>query len=390
MSEIVYTYNRKHWLLWLNLMKAVLLTIFLAVAGPLIFFGVHFAAGETEGVEAKMAKSEKIDPRGPAVVVFNRPVAAADIDGEIMLLPATKATFKWSEKNQKLEVTPGKFFDPGQKYEIKISLREGLLKNKVRKQALFFRVEDFPEVEKVVPGKDEESISIDSDFKIKFEKSTRGYDLDFEINPFDDFRHETNAEKDEVRIYSEKKLKYETEYWVRITARLAADNPDAPRKEIFLGKFKTEKKPYAAPPKNNSAVIPEDQVVDREARKKEGKYIDINLAKQHLSVFEDGKLLGTYRISTGKRGMATPTGNFKIMAKRGRAWSKKYKLYMPYFMQFTGVGHGIHELPEWPGGYKEGAAHLGIPVSHGCVRLGIGPAESVYGWAEVGTAVVIH
>jgi len=114
------------------------------------------------------------------------------------------------------------------------------------------------------------------------------------------------------------------------------------------------------------------------------------LSKQHLSMFEESRRLGTYRISTGKRGMATPTGNFKILAKRGRAWSAKYKLYMPYFMQFTGVGHGIHELPEWLGGYKEGAAHLGIPVSHGCVRLGIGPAEKVYNFSDIGIPVVVH
>jgi lipoprotein-anchoring transpeptidase ErfK/SrfK len=33
---------------------------------------------------------------------------------------------------------------------------------------------------------------------------------------------------------------------------------------------------------------------------------------------------------------------------------------------------------------------LGIPVSHGCVRLGIGPAKQVYEWTEVGTPVIIY
>jgi lipoprotein-anchoring transpeptidase ErfK/SrfK len=33
---------------------------------------------------------------------------------------------------------------------------------------------------------------------------------------------------------------------------------------------------------------------------------------------------------------------------------------------------------------------LGIPVSHGCVRVGIGPAENVYNFATIGTKVVIH
>jgi len=123
---------------------------------------------------------------------------------------------------------------------------------------------------------------------------------------------------------------------------------------------------------------------------KEGKYIDINLAKQLLGIFNDGINVGTYKISTGKRGMATPKGLYRTMNKHPRKWSRKYKLYMPYWMQFTGAGHGIHELPEWPNGYKEGVNHLGTPVSHGCVRLGIGAAETVYQWAPVGTQVYIH
>jgi hypothetical protein len=66
-------------------------------------------------------------------------------------------------------------------------------------------------------------------------------------------------------------------------------------------------------------------------------------------------------------------------------------LYMPYWMAITPDGkYGIHELPEWPGGYKEGANHLGRPVSHGCVRLGVGAAKTVYEWASEGTTVVVH
>jgi lipoprotein-anchoring transpeptidase ErfK/SrfK len=64
---------------------------------------------------------------------------------------------------------------------------------------------------------------------------------------------------------------------------------------------------------------------------------------------------------------------------------------MPFWMAVAADGKfGIHELPEWPGGYKEGANHLGIPVSHGCIRLGVGPAKQVYDWTEVGTPVVIY
>ena len=120
------------------------------------------------------------------------------------------------------------------------------------------------------------------------------------------------------------------------------------------------------------------------------KYIEIDISDQTLAWYESGVQLGKSRISSGKSGMDTPLGEYRVLSKTRRAYSAKYNLYMPFWMQFTGAGHGIHELPEWSSGYKEGANHLGIRVSHGCVRLGIGPAEEVYNWAEIGTPIVIQ
>lgn len=121
----------------------------------------------------------------------------------------------------------------------------------------------------------------------------------------------------------------------------------------------------------------------------EGKYIDIDLSQQQLCMIETNNVLGCYIVSSGKASMPTPTGTRFIQSKHPKAWSAKYGLYMP-FWQALGGGYGIHELPEWPSGYKEGEDHLGIPVSHGCVRLGVGPAETVYNWTEIGTPVYIH
>lgn len=122
----------------------------------------------------------------------------------------------------------------------------------------------------------------------------------------------------------------------------------------------------------------------------DGKYIDIDLSSQTLTAFLDRQPVYRFKISSGKWSMPTPTGNFSIINKTRRAYSSKYNLYMPYWMAFTGQGHGIHELPEWPGGAKEGQSHLGIPVSHGCVRLGVGSAATIYGWTNVGDQVYIH
>lgn len=120
-----------------------------------------------------------------------------------------------------------------------------------------------------------------------------------------------------------------------------------------------------------------------------GKYIDIDLTHQQMYLFEGPNQIAQYQVSTGKWSTPTPVGTRYIVNKDPMAWSAPYGLYMPWWNSI-GEGYGIHELPEWPGGAKEGEAHLGIPVSHGCIRLGVGPAQTVYNWADIGTPVYIH
>lgn len=117
--------------------------------------------------------------------------------------------------------------------------------------------------------------------------------------------------------------------------------------------------------------------------------IIIDTGKQTLTALLRGVPLATFPVSTGKRGYETPRGEYEINNKIPRAWSKTYGLWMPYWLSFIGSQYGIHELPEWPGGLKEGQNHLGTPVSHGCVRLGVGPAQWLYNWANIGTKVIV-
>jgi len=120
------------------------------------------------------------------------------------------------------------------------------------------------------------------------------------------------------------------------------------------------------------------------------KWIEIVLDDQELRYHMGPKQIGTFTVSTGMPGYETPTGTFHINNKIDMAWSRSARLWMPFWLPFIGGLYGIHELPEWPGGLKEGEDHLGTPVSHGCVRLGIGAAETLYKWADVGTDVVIR
>lgn len=123
------------------------------------------------------------------------------------------------------------------------------------------------------------------------------------------------------------------------------------------------------------------------------KKIVITLNTQNLKCYEGADVVCDFTISSGMPGLDTPTGNFKVERKRDVAYSAAYNLYMNYWVAFTpNEAYGIHELPYWKyswGIVTEGANHLGVKVSHGCVRLGIGPAKQVYDWAPIGTPVEI-
>lgn len=123
--------------------------------------------------------------------------------------------------------------------------------------------------------------------------------------------------------------------------------------------------------------------------KKLQKRIEVSLSKQRLRYYLGDMLLGKTTVSTGKASTPTPVGEFAIANKAPRAWSKRASLWMPYWMGFSGGKYGIHELPEWPGGRKEGQNHLGTPVSGGCIRLGVKEAKKLYDWTPIGTRLII-
>lgn len=117
--------------------------------------------------------------------------------------------------------------------------------------------------------------------------------------------------------------------------------------------------------------------------------VEINLKIQTMSFFVDGHHWREFPISSGKASMPTRPGKYRVVNKIDKAWSKTYGLYMPFWLGLDRGRIGIHELPVWPNGYREGSDHLGVPVSHGCVRLGIGAAEYVYNHIKVGDTILI-
>ena len=135
--------------------------------------------------------------------------------------------------------------------------------------------------------------------------------------------------------------------------------------------------------------------------------IRISLSQQRAFFYKDGQLAGMSRISSGREGRNTVTGNFHILEKDidhvsslfgdyvdadGNVIQKdidtskdprpKGAIYdgakMPYFMRIVG-GTGMHE------GYLPG-----YPASHGCIRMPGFMAAAFYRSVEVGTPVSIE
>jgi len=115
-------------------------------------------------------------------------------------------------------------------------------------------------------------------------------------------------------------------------------------------------------------------------------HIVINLATQHIYECNfDGQILSEQPVSTGKRGLETPVGEYKVVNRAPKAYSEKYKAWMLHWMGLTKSGDiGMHGL--------EGSSYerlLGGQASHGCIRLSRAYAKDLYGRIKVGTPVSI-
>jgi lipoprotein-anchoring transpeptidase ErfK/SrfK len=377
---------------WYTSFWADVAWVLLGALALLFIFGSQYATGGIE-FSASMKNAPLVEPKDSIIITFNQPMDSSAVEKDIIINPAAEVEFSWEDNFQKLKIKPVRYFNPGGKYTIQIKPQSTfsisrILKREADPVNFYFSVIEMPKVVSIIPVSGEPSVKTDSNVVITFDRSTAGYDINFVVEPFNDFGFESDNEKKTFTILMGGKMDHAKDYAVSVREAVSSQENDGKElSEVFRANFKTESEPVIVPDPAPNTVVQSEII---EAKITEGKYIDINLAKQNLSMFENGKILGTYRVSSGKRGMATPTGTFKVMSKATRAYSKKYNLYMPYWMQFTGAGHGIHELPEWKSGYKEGASHLGTPVSHGCVRLGVGPAKMVYNWSDVGTPIVIH
>jgi hypothetical protein len=90
--------------------------------------------------------------------------------------------------------------------------------------------------------------------------------------------------------------------------------------------------------------------------------VNIDKTTQQMSVSVDGAPRYVWPVSTGRAGYDTPNGTFKVNRMDADHLSQEWdNAPMPHTMFFDMHGHAIH-------GFFD-VKHLGLPVSHGCVRL---------------------
>lgn len=358
-------------------------------------FGIVYCAKAYPQVFATAVSSGKtaaILPDEPIIINFSKPVFTEKISEKISIAPLEPVKLSWENGNKRLVISAQKFWRIGAEYKITIPEGKSVMFTKTAGMEVAFSTIEYPQITRIFPenGASNVFLDIEDPIKISFKESTKNFFLDFKIDPDGGMAYQNNPEKTEFALLPKEKLKDGQIYNLKVLAGYISDTNDENYKEIYAGEFSTMPALSRIPEKDRALRLIRARKFTQ-AKITTGKYIDLSLAAQVLSIFENGKLIDSFMVSTGKRGMETPRGSYQIRNKAPRVWSKDYGLYMPLWMAAAADGKfGIHELPEWPGGYKEGANHLGIPVSHGCIRLGVGPAKFVYDWAEIGTPVIIY
>lgn len=96
----------------------------------------------------------------------------------------------------------------------------------------------------------------------------------------------------------------------------------------------------------------------------------IDISQQTMTVSEDGRVVYSWHVSTGRSPYRTPRGTFRPTRMHTMWYSRKYdNAPMPHSIFFYG-GYAIHGTDH--------VGSLGQPASHGCVRLHPNNARTLY------------
>jgi lipoprotein-anchoring transpeptidase ErfK/SrfK len=145
----------------------------------------------------------------------------------------------------------------------------------------------------------------------------------------------------------------------------AGSDTATPSIETNTNAAKSDSEPGGSPSQSNAGAKEPGSTV----------LISINKTKQRMTVFVDGIEKYDWPVSTGRAGYSTPSGTYTATSMNEIWYSKQWdNSPMPHSIFFIKDGHAIH-------GTYEGK-NLGKPASHGCVRISLENAATLYALVE--------
>jgi hypothetical protein len=119
-------------------------------------------------------------------------------------------------------------------------------------------------------------------------------------------------------------------------------------------------------------------------------YVEINITRQHLWFYKDGKLLAQGAIVTGNpnKGNSTDVGVYMLNYKEKGSTLRghNYEAEVTYWMPFNG-NIGIHDA-SWR--YSFGGEIYKRSGTHGCVNVSLYLAKKIYDNIESGTPIICY
>jgi peptidoglycan hydrolase-like protein with peptidoglycan-binding domain len=108
---------------------------------------------------------------------------------------------------------------------------------------------------------------------------------------------------------------------------------------------------------------------------RDGRHVEADLSRQVLALIDRGKVRRIYHTSSGTSATPTVLGRYRVYRKSPGTNASG----MVHSSYFTG-GYAIHGYPSVPA----------FPASHGCLRIPIPDAWSVYSWLRMGDVVRVY
>ena len=119
----------------------------------------------------------------------------------------------------------------------------------------------------------------------------------------------------------------------------------------------------------------------------------VNIAEQKTYVYEGSKndwtLDKTFTCSTGIEGKETPVGVFTVQNRAPWFFSPKYGQGGKYYVQFMG-NYLFHSIPFDSDKTTISDPTLGVPASHGCIRLSVEDSKWLYDNVKNGSKIIIY